>query len=119
KTSFQLVTCHLSLVTSSRAFVIKLRLRRLAVVRQSALRADGVGALENPVLPGREPAVNLGVERLGAGEAQGRFHPGERVGGERGTFLDGDADFVLPVEVVGSEGDEARRLGPLRVEAPA
>src|SRR5215218_9236308 len=86
--------------TLSRSFVIELRLRRLAVVRERPLRADGVGALENPVLPGREPAVNLGVERLGAGEAQGRLHAGQRVGGERGTLLDGDADFVLPIEVV-------------------
>src|SRR5919112_3723111 len=101
----------------SRSFVVELRLRGLAVVRERALRADGVGALENPVLPGREPAVNLRVERLGAGEAKARLHPRQRVGRERGALLDGDANLVLPVKIVGREGDEARLFGSFGVEA--
>src|SRR5438067_2001658 len=41
----------------------------LAVERQRALLADGVGPLEDPVLPGGEAAEDLGLHRLRAGEA--------------------------------------------------
>ena len=37
-------------------------------------------ALEDPVLPGGQPAEDLRLHRLGAGEAQVRLHAGERVG---------------------------------------
>src|ERR1044071_7107528 len=101
----------------SSPLVVELRLRGLAVVRQGALRADGVGALENPVLPGREAAENLRVKILGAGESEARLHARERVGRERGALFDGDAYLVLPVQVVGREGDEARLFGLFGVEA--
>src|SRR5438445_467764 len=36
---------------------------------QGAFGADGVGTLEDPVLPGRETGEDLGLHRLGPGEA--------------------------------------------------
>ena len=53
-----------------------------AVGRERALLADGVGTLEDPVLPGGEAAEDLRLHRFGAGEAQVGLHAGERVGRE-------------------------------------
>ena len=55
----------------------------LAVDRQRALFADGVRPLEDPVLPRRQPAEDLRLHRLGAGEAQVGLDAGQRVGRER------------------------------------
>src|SRR6266404_481106 len=41
--------------------VIKLRLCRLTVIRQSALRADGVRPLKDPVLPGSQTSEDFCV----------------------------------------------------------
>ena len=48
----------------------------------------------------RRPKI-LVSHRLGAGEAERRLHAGERVGRQRGALLDGDAQLVVPVEIVG------------------
>src|SRR4030095_11637910 len=69
------------------------------VEREGAALAHRVRSLENPVLPGREPAEYLGLERLGAGEAQARLHARQRVGREARALLDREPDLVLPVEV--------------------
>ena len=78
-----------------------------AVDLERALVADGVGPLEDPVLPRGEPAEDARRHVLLAGEAQVRFQAGERVGRHRGALLEGDADLVVPVDVVGRGGDEA------------
>src|SRR5882762_9627899 len=77
-----------------------------AVATQRALFADGVGALEDPVLPGGEPGKDFRFHRLRPAEAQIRFQAGEAVGGEARALFKEDADFVLPVDVVEREGDE-------------
>src|SRR3984957_3907497 len=55
-----------------------------AVAPQRAVFADRVGALEDPVLPGRQPREDFRFHGLGANEAQIRFHAGEAVGGKAG-----------------------------------
>src|SRR5262249_24156788 len=77
-----------------------------AVHGKRALRPDRVRALEDPVLPGREAAEDLALERLGAAEAQRGFHARERVRRERGARLERLSHFVLPVDVVGRERHE-------------
>src|SRR6218665_4047706 len=59
-----------------------------------------IGAVENPVLPGREPAEDAGVHVFLAGKAQVGFQPGQRVGGHGGALFDGDTQLVVPVDVV-------------------
>ena len=49
-------------------------------------------------------------------EAQVRLEAGERVGRHRRALLDGDADLVVPVDVVGRGGDEAERERGVGVE---
>src|SRR5436853_5997643 len=85
---------------SLRAVPVELGGFGVAVEGQSALVADGVGALEDPVLPGGEAAENFRLERFGAGEAQRRFHAGERVGREARALLEGEANLVVPVDLV-------------------
>ena len=58
------------------SFEIKLRLRRLAVVRQRAFRTDRIWSLEDPVLPGGQTAVDLCVHRFRTSKTQRRFHAG-------------------------------------------
>src|SRR6185436_13365833 len=55
-------------------------LRTSPVDFQSAVLADGVGTVEDPVLPGGEAPEDARQHGLGAGEAQARLHAGERVG---------------------------------------
>ena len=56
------------------------RPRAAAVALQRALLAGRVRTRKDPVLPSRKPAEYLGRDGLGAGEAQIRLHPGQRVG---------------------------------------
>src|SRR5690606_24033715 len=88
-------------------FPVEARLAARAEEFEGALFADGVGAVENPVLPGGEPAEDARLHRLRPGEAQIGLHPGARVGREAAPLLEREADLVVPVELVGSEGDEA------------
>src|SRR6478735_2659741 len=75
-----------------------------AVAAQRTLFADGVGALEDPVLPGGEPGKDFRFHRFRAAEAQVCFQAGETVGREARALLEEDADFVLPIDVVEREG---------------
>src|SRR5439155_1686938 len=90
-----------------------------AVDLERALRADSVRALEDPVLPRREAAEDLALERLGPAEPNRRLHTGERVGRERRALLERDADLVVPVDVVRCERDEPglRRGGGVQIFA--
>src|SRR5215212_7537089 len=87
------------------SFVIKLRLRWLAVVGQRAFLADRVRALEDPVLPGGQAAINLCVHRFRTSETKRCFHAGQRIGRQRGAFFNRHADLVFPVEFVRRERD--------------
>src|SRR3954463_16061262 len=77
-----------------------------AVATQRALFADGVGALEDPVLPGGEPGKDFRFHRLRPAEAEVRFQAGQPVGREARALFEEDADLILPVDVVEREGDE-------------
>src|SRR3712207_6993094 len=70
------------------------------VPAQRSFGASGVGSLDDPVLPGGEPAEHLGLRRLLAGDAEVGLHAGERVGGEAGPLLQQQPDLVLSVDVV-------------------
>src|SRR6266702_5654143 len=98
---------------------IELRLLAGAVAAQRAGFADGVGALEDPVLPRGEAREDLRFHGLRPDEAQIRFHAGEAVGRERSAFLKEHAHLVVPVDVVEREGDEAEFFGLLGVERRA
>src|SRR5256885_10905251 len=80
---------------------VELRLSAGSVHLQCALLADGVRPLEDPVLPRSEATKDARQHRLGAGEAQARFHAGKGVGREARALLDGEADLLVPVDVVG------------------
>src|SRR5215813_15173313 len=95
---------------------IEYRLLAGAVALERALLADGVGALENPVLPGGEAGEDFRLHGLRAAEAQVGLEPGEPVGGEARALLQEHADLVLPVDVVEREGDEAELGRALGVE---
>jgi hypothetical protein len=43
---------------------IEFRLRRFAVIGQRPILANGVRPLEDPILPRRQSAVDLGVDRF-------------------------------------------------------
>src|SRR5262249_43343895 len=60
-----------------RPLPLKLRPLGLAVQGERAVLARRVGAGEDPVLPGRQAAEDLGLERLGADEAQRLLHAGQ------------------------------------------
>src|SRR6476661_2925319 len=90
-----------------------------AVAAQCALFADGVGALEDPVLPGREPGKDLRFHGFRPAEAKVRLQAGEAVWREARALLEEDADLVLPVDVVEREGDEAEFCRSLGTEFSA
>src|SRR5437899_2021668 len=80
---------------------VELGLVAFAVDLQGTLFADGVGALEDPVLPGGEPAEDTGEHVFGSVEAQVGLHAREGVRRHGHALLDGDTYFVGPVDVVG------------------
>src|SRR5262245_27603652 len=92
--------------TLSRATSVERRADAGPVAAQGALGADGVGALEDPVLPRREPSEDLRLHRLGAGEAEAGLHTGERVGGEAVALLEHQPHLFVPVDVVRGERDQ-------------
>src|SRR5262249_51844493 len=81
-------------------------LPRLPVDGERALLTGRVRAREYPVLPRREAPEDLRLHRLRTGEAQARLHAGERIRVHRGALLDGQPHLLVPVELVGREGDE-------------
>ena len=90
-------------------------------LRSAPSGPDGVGPVEDPVLPGGQPAEDLGLHRLRAGEAVVRLQAGQRVRAEAGALLERDAHLLVPVDVVGGEGDQAelgRVLGVQRLARP-
>ena len=101
---------------SQTRFEVEAGLLAGAVDLERALLADGVRALEDPVLPGGEAAEDARHHVLLAGEAQVRLQAGQRVGRHRGALLERDADLVVPVDVVGRGGDEAERERGVGVE---
>src|SRR5471030_2188882 len=92
-------------------FPVVLGLLARTVELQRALRSGRVGTLEDPILPGRDAGEDLGLHSLGAGEAQVGFHADKSVGREARALLDREPYLVLPVDIVGGEGDEALLVG--------
>src|SRR5216684_3795867 len=86
---------------------IEARAQAGAVAFQGALVAGGVGALEDPVLPGAEPAENPRLHRFRAGEAEIGFEPGQRVRRKARPLLERETDFVVPINLVIARRDEA------------
>src|SRR5882757_4779747 len=56
-------------VTESDSLSVEVGALPGAVLAQRTVGARGVRAVEDPVLPGGQPAEDLGFQRLGAGEA--------------------------------------------------
>src|SRR5215831_17679273 len=67
---------------------VERRLLTGAVALERALLADGVGALENPVLPRREAGEDFRFHGLRAAEAQIGFEPRQAVGGKACALLE-------------------------------
>src|SRR5262249_54338302 len=88
----------------------------LPVEREGAARTDRVRALEDPVLPAREAAEDLGLHRLGPPVPQVGFEAGHRVRREARSLLEGDAHLVVPVDGIGRERDQAGVARGARVE---
>src|SRR5919202_2288570 len=104
------------MAASSDPVAIEARLHAGAVAFERAVLADGVRALEDPVLPGRQAAEDLGLHGLGAGEAQIGLHGRQGVGREARALFEHDADLVVPIHVVEREGHEPAGLGLLAFE---
>src|SRR6266481_8993996 len=92
------------------AISVEFRLAAGAEYLQSACVAHGVGPGENPVLPGRQTAEYPRFQRLARTETQVRLHAGQGVGRQRTALFERDANLVVPVEGVGSGGDESEGL---------
>src|ERR1700722_19292308 len=86
---------------------------------QSACIADGVGPDENPVLPGRQTAEYSRFQRLARTETQVRFHAGQGIGRQRTPLFERDAYLAVPVQGVGSGGDEPQGLRRRTLEPSA
>src|SRR6186997_1868637 len=82
-----------------------------AVAAERAFLADRVRPLEDPVLPCGQPCEYFRFHRLRSAEAQVRFEAGEPVRREARALFEEDADLVVPIDVVESEGDEAELFG--------
>src|SRR5258706_8463355 len=102
----------------SRPTPVELRPLRLPIERERAALADGVGALEDPVLPGGEAAEDLRLERLRAAEAEAGLHARHGIGRHAGALFERDPHFVFPIDIVGRERDEAGFHGVLRADGP-
>src|SRR6185503_10719135 len=98
---------------------IELRLLAGAVAAQRAVFTDRIGALEDPVLPRRQAREDFRFHGLGTYEAQIGFHAGEAVGRKTRALLQKHPHFVVPIDVVEREGDEAEFFGLLGVERRA
>src|SRR4030095_1883243 len=86
-----------SMVRCSDPLEVEARLLAGAVDLERTLLADRVRALEDPVLPRRQPTEDA----------------------RRGALLDRDAALFVPVDVVGRGGDEAERERGVGVERAA
>src|SRR5260370_6411708 len=86
---------------------------------QSACVTHGVGPGENPVLPCRQAAKYARFQRLARTETQVRLQAGQSVGRQRTPLFERDAYLVVPVEAIGSGGDESAGLGRSTLEPSA
>src|SRR6266511_4646100 len=108
------------LVTALHPLPVEARTLAGAEAAQRAVLAGGVGTLEDPVLPGGEPAEDLGLHRLRPAAAQVGLHARERVRRQARPLLDRQAHLVLEVDLVVDKGHQAERLrllGPQRLVA--
>ncbi len=100
----------------SDAVPVELGLVALAVNLERSVFANGVGALEDPVLPSGQASEHAGEQILRSVEAQIGFHACEGVWRHGHAFLDCDAHFVVPVDVVRVAGVQTKGVGGVAVE---
>src|SRR5437763_15760754 len=98
-------------------FVSELGLRWLYVICQCALLSDSVRTLKDPILPGGQAAIDLGVHRFRTSETQRRLHARQCVRRQRCALLDRDADFIFPIEIVRRECHQSEIFGFFSVES--
>src|SRR2546430_17098755 len=96
----------LTLFPVSHARPVELGLLARPKQLEGSVLADRVRPAEDPVLPGGEPAENTRRHALAAAEAQILFEARQRIGRERGALLDGDAQLIVPVDLVRGSGTE-------------
>src|ERR1700722_10495026 len=77
-----------------------------AVSFQRTFLADGIGADENPVLPGGQASEYTGFHGFVDPETQVGFHTRQGIGRQTRPFFDGQTHFVVPIDVVGGRGDQ-------------
>src|SRR5690606_23207169 len=89
-TLFGILACRSTMLIGSRPSPVELGAFGGAVAGQCTFVAGGVGAREDPVLPGAEAAEDLAVAILGAAKAQRCFHAGQGVGRQRHALFESD-----------------------------
>src|ERR1700728_4430321 len=94
----------------SHSLGIEYRLLSRGATLQRTLFADGVGPLENPILPGGQTREDFRFHCFRSGKAQIGFHASQAVGRETRALLQKHAHLVVPIDVVESESDEAEAL---------
>src|ERR1700691_47374 len=94
----------------SHSLGIEYRLLTGAVTLPRSFFADGVGPLENPVLPGGQTREDFRFHCFRPGKAQIGFHAGQAIGRETRAFFQKHAHLVVPIDIVESESDEAEAL---------
>ena len=80
--------------------------RPVDVIAELRERHDRIETLVH-LTCGETEDCRIEADVLAAGEAQRCVHAGEGVGRQGDALLDGDARFVLPVDVVGGGSNEA------------
>src|SRR5438270_2851484 len=87
-----------------------------AVAAERAFLANGVGPLEDPVLPCRQPREYFRFHRLRSAEPEIGLKAGQSVRRKAGALLKEQAQLVVPIDVVERKGHEAKRLGGLAAQ---
>ena len=78
--------------------------------------SNSIWALENPILPGAEAGEYFGFHGFGTDETERGFHAGQGVRGEACPLLNGQADFILPIDITGGKGHQPQIIGRLGIQ---
>ena len=96
----------LLIVDAITLFPIESRLGPGAEQLERAVFAHGIGANENPVLPGRETSEDFRLQGLAPANRRFASRPVNASGDSAGALLDRESNLVFPVEFVGRGRDE-------------
>src|SRR5882724_2646106 len=88
------------------SFPVEFHGRASSVNFQRSACADGVGADEDPVLPGGQATEDARLQSFPRTKSQVCFKPCQGIRRLRRTRLDGLADFVFPIEIIGRGGNQ-------------